>query len=230
MRDLHVLPARRRVAARMVVDQDDAGRGLPDDRVEDLPGMHDGCGEGTFGDLDVADLAVPVVEQDHVERLAFGVDAPGAEVVEDLLRRTHRLAGLAPEFLPAAPELHARLDAGRLGLPQALEARQLRHGRVVEAFQAAELHQQRAGVVHRVLVLPHPARPQQDGEQLGLRQFLRPPFQELLPRTVFHRPLADSRHDELSEARGGSVMPHAARRSVWTPEPMRLLRHFSGGL
>lgn len=46
--DLPVFPARRRVAGRMVVDQDDGGGGVANRRAENLPRMNDALVEGTI--------------------------------------------------------------------------------------------------------------------------------------------------------------------------------------
>ena len=51
-------------------------------------------------------------------------------------------------------------------------------------------------MIQRALLLPGAASAQQDGQQLRLRQVLRAPFEQLLPRAVFQRPLVDSRHHE----------------------------------
>jgi hypothetical protein len=59
--DIDVLGARRWIAARMIVHEDDAGGGFPNNRVVDLARMDQRRGERSLGDLDLAHFAVFVV-------------------------------------------------------------------------------------------------------------------------------------------------------------------------
>ena len=66
-RNLDILGARRRVAARMVVDKDHRGGGFADDRIVNFARVDERRGERTFRNLHFADLAVFVVQQDDVK-------------------------------------------------------------------------------------------------------------------------------------------------------------------
>src|SRR4051812_2460853 len=80
--DLYIFGTRCRVAAWMVVDKDDRGSRFPDHRVVNFTWVNQGCSERAFGDLYIANLFILVVQQNHVEQLAFFFFKSIAEMAE----------------------------------------------------------------------------------------------------------------------------------------------------
>ena len=122
-----VLPARRRVPARVVVEKNDRRRRLEDGRLEDLARMHEARRERAHGDHPVAQETVLGVEQGHAEHLARevfheraerGVDGGGA--------REHDARARRPRAKPAR-ELEGGHEPGGLDRPDALDLGELRH-------------------------------------------------------------------------------------------------------
>jgi len=62
-----VLVTRGGIAARVVVDQDESRRSLPESRAEDLARMDETGGEGPLGDHLLAQNAVSPIQQKHHE-------------------------------------------------------------------------------------------------------------------------------------------------------------------
>jgi hypothetical protein len=73
----NVLTARHRVAARMVMDDDERGRPFTKGRAEDLPGMNEGGGQCSYRHLGEHKVLKVGVEEDGPEVLAAVVDIVG---------------------------------------------------------------------------------------------------------------------------------------------------------
>src|SRR5439155_1542632 len=90
--DGRVLGRRRRVAARVVVDEDEGRGGRADGGGEDLARVDERRGERALGDAHLALHAVLAVEQEDVEDLALELREAAAEVRVDGGRIAHRAA------------------------------------------------------------------------------------------------------------------------------------------
>src|SRR4029450_10107262 len=72
-RELDVLAARRRIPARVVVQQDDRHGGLQQSWPEDLTRVHETCGQRALRDDQIFQEAVLGIEQGYAEDLALQV-------------------------------------------------------------------------------------------------------------------------------------------------------------
>ena len=115
-RDLEILSARRGIAARMVVPDEERARADCDGRLEDLARVHERRRRRSDRDDRVRDRAVSTVEVERDEVLArVVVDAP-PEVPRGL-RRARDLLGHAP----------ARADVANRDLPNHVNVFRARH-------------------------------------------------------------------------------------------------------
>ena len=88
--DPDVFPARFRVPAGVIVEENDARRRLEDRRLEDLPGVDKGGVEDPGRDGDVAEEPVGAVEEEDLENLALEVAQGRPEMPGDAPRRRDR--------------------------------------------------------------------------------------------------------------------------------------------
>ena len=84
--NLQVFPARGRVAARVVVDQNDGRGRLPDRGAENLAGVNDALIQGSFRNLHLAQDPVLSVQEKDQEILLAAITETVVEMLEDLGR------------------------------------------------------------------------------------------------------------------------------------------------
>ncbi len=184
-RDLPVLPAGRRVAARVVVHQQDRGRRLAQRGPEHLARVHQARREGALGGHHLPADPVAAVQQQHQEALAGRVAEPGVEVTVHVRGTPDRVAHLQAPRGQAAAQLERGLQGGRLRRADARGPAKLAAGGARQPRQTFVPLQELGGQPrHR------PARAagaKQQGQQLRIGQRLGAELLEALARTGHHR-------------------------------------------
>lgn len=100
--DIDVLWTGRRIAARMIMDEDNGGGGIANHRVINLARMNQRGREGSLRDFDLTNLAVLVIKQNDIKKFAFLAAEMIAKVSIDIFRGAKRLARF-PSLSPHAP-------------------------------------------------------------------------------------------------------------------------------
>src|SRR5688572_29292942 len=195
---LAVLVARPGVAARMVVDHHESGRALAQRGPEHLAWVHEACGERPPRRHDLAEHAVPAVEEQQVELLVRHVAQAGVEVAEDVLGAADRVAVLEPALGEPARHLERSDQAGRLGGAHAWVAFELARQRAGEPVEAARAEQLAGERVRRPAAR---SGAQQQREQLHVVERFRALRAKALART---RPFLGSRHADSWAGPGAS--------------------------
>ena len=108
-----IVRRRRRVAARMIVHEDDCRRSLGDRLAKDFARMHERGVEDPASDRDVALEPMLRVEHGNVELFDRQIFHAGTEVFDDISRRPHRSPILPSFSRHAASELERRVNRHR---------------------------------------------------------------------------------------------------------------------
>src|SRR5512145_3469043 len=99
----------------MIMDKNHGRSRFANDRVKNFARMHKRCRKRAFGNFDLADLAVLVVEENDVEKLAHFSAEIFTKMTVDVLRRAQRLAGLPFLSADAPGDFQTSLDLRDLG-------------------------------------------------------------------------------------------------------------------
>src|SRR4030095_9385896 len=120
--DIDVLGARRRIAAWMVVDEDNRRGGFPNDRIVNFTRMNQRRGQRSLGNFYLANLSVLIVQKNDIEKLAPLSAEIFAKVMVHVLRGAKRLAGFPLAVTDAAGNFQARFDLSDFAGPMPLMA------------------------------------------------------------------------------------------------------------
>ena len=188
-RQVEVVRGGRRVARRMVVDQDHARRVEPDGVAEELADTHQRRADVALVDRRDAQDVVLGVEHHDPQLLAFEATHLEDQPIRDVVRAADRPARGRPVGEQPAPELEGRDQLGRLGFADAGHRGELQLGGPGETGQAVVAGERVRGEIDRGPAA-RPRAPDQ-ADQLGRRQATDPAHREPLPRPLLDRHLPD---------------------------------------
>ena len=219
--EVEVVGARRRVAGRVVVAQDDAGGVEPDGVAEQLPHPHQRRGDVAHVDRRHALDDVLRVEAQHPELLALEAAHLEEQAVRDVARRPDRPAPGRPLRHRPPSQLERGRQARRLRDADARDRRELAVGGPGERRQARVPAEDVLGHLDRAPATR--ARPEHDGEELGRREPGGPAQGEPLAgplggRQVPHRPSGRRVDGSLAERVVGPsavARPHRPPAASW---------------
>ena len=188
-RQVEVVRGGCRVARRMVVDEDHAGRIEPDRVAEELPDTDERRADVALVDGRDPQHVVLRVEQHDPQLLAFEAAHLEDQPIGDVVRSADRPARRRPVGEQPAPELEGGNELGRLGLADPGHLGQLQLRRPGEPGQAVMSCQRIRGQVHSRP--PARPRPPHETDQLRSREPTRTPHRKALPRSLQDRHLPD---------------------------------------
>jgi hypothetical protein len=203
--DQDIVGRGRRVAGRVVVNDDDRGRVVFDRLPKYLGDPHAGAVERADRDrLDPQDVIFRI-QQHCPQMLLVQVAHLQLEQAGHISRRGDLQALVGRRQQQAAPDFDRGLDVGGLGLAHAVDAAQASEVQPLEARPAVVVAQE----LLRQLDHIHPlhADPQQDGQQLGVRQRLRAVVAQPFARLFAGRQVLD--RDKIGVHRPPCYPPHA---------------------
>ena len=185
-REAMVLGARRRVAARMVVHEDDVRRSAADRRLEHLTRMHERIRECADGHVRGHQHLVLRTQRQDEKVFALLRSEARAQQLCHILRLADTRAALRRTL--CTPSKFERGEHGcRLCHADARDARKLRTGHREDLGKPRFTKPRHNPVRKFQYILAPPPRPQENGKQLRIAERLCAAFDQSLARQLTHR-------------------------------------------
>ncbi len=205
-RQASISVARCRIAAGMIVDEDEAVGVAEDGGAENFARVGDAFREAAEGDFFDADEVQPRIEENDAQAFLFKLPEFRAEEFVDELRPVH---GRADERLAGEPsgKTECGCELNGFGKAEAFDFLQLRDAGAGKVAEAAKSPNQVTTEVDCADAFHPDAK--QDGDEFAVAQRVCSVFLELLARTLVFRQFLDARGCALLAA-------HAYKSSFFT--------------
>ena len=177
-----IFAARCRVAAGVVVDEDECSRGLLDGLAKDLPRMHETRRQGALRYEHLAGQAMAAIEEQRVEALVRATPEPLEEVVVHVCRTLDPRSDVEAPCRNAPADLASRNQRRALRGPHSRERTQRRLVGTRDPGEPAEPIEQTASNLQDGA--PRPTRPEEKRDELGVRERLHADSSEAFTQPV----------------------------------------------
>src|SRR5262245_10181541 len=175
----------------MVVHENHGGGRFADHRIVNLAWVDERSGKRAFGDFDLADLAVLIVEQHNVKLFALFPAEIFSEVLIYFFGGMKWLAGLPFLAADAFADFQASFELRHFGRADAFNSANFTDRCIVDAFETTKLIEQQARVVDGALAGASVAVSENDREQFGFSQRVGTLGEKFFSWPIFFGPIFD---------------------------------------